>query len=122
MKAELECIPCILRQTVSNVQYLTNDRELQKNILNKVLKFLQHTTIDLSPPELGKLIFELIMPTSSNEDPFKEIKKKDNRFLLSKYQYLKSMIYKSANPIRTAANLAIGGNVIDYGANQHPII
>jgi len=121
LKAELECFPCIIQQTVSYVRHFINDRNLQRAITNRVLHLLYETSLDITPPEIGKKVYRLIKNITRNEDPFQEIRQKDNQTILKMYQKLKNIIYNNGDPIKTAAKLAIAGNLIDYGANNGKI-
>ena len=121
LKAELDCIPCILQQTINYVRHFTSDHNLQRTIINRVLHLLQETSLDVTPPELAKRVYRLINDITRVEDPFRKIRQKDNQTILKMYQNLKNIIYDNSDPIKTAAKLAIAGNIIDYGANNGKI-
>jgi uncharacterized protein with ATP-grasp and redox domains len=82
---------------------------------------LYDTSLDVTPPELGKKVWRLIKNFTGYHDPLNEIKQNDNRAVLEMYPNLKNIIYNSSDPIKTAAKLAIAGNIIDYGANHGSI-
>jgi uncharacterized protein with ATP-grasp and redox domains len=121
LTAELDCIPCILRQTVDSVHEFVSDPLRKRAIVNRVLNYLQKASLDVSPPEIGRTIHRMIKDITGINDPFKDIKQRDNASLLKMYKDLRNAVYKSSNPIESAAKLAIAGNIIDYGANTGPI-
>ncbi len=43
-----------------------------------------------------------------------------NKILLGDYEYWKSYVFNSNNPLFTAVKLAVAGNIIDYGAHTQP--
>lgn len=118
MKLEYECFPCVLQQTINYIRAFVSDQKLQREIMNGVLNLLYKNSLDVTPPELGRQVYQLIGEITGNTDPFKEIRHKDNQTILKMYQELKGIIYDNPDPIKTAAKLAIAGNVIDYGANH----
>jgi uncharacterized protein with ATP-grasp and redox domains len=60
----------------------TDEPSLQRALINRVMHLLYNISFDVSPPELGKKAFRLIKNITQNDDPFKEIKQKDNQTLL----------------------------------------
>lgn len=110
-----------MQQTVNYVRNFISDRNLQRAITNRVLHLLYETSLDVTPPELGKRVYRLLKVITRVEDPFQGIKQEDNQTVLKMYQKLKWIIYNNGDPIKTAAKLAIAGNLIDYGANNGKI-
>jgi len=63
------------------------------------------------------LVYKSIYRVSGIDDPFKKIKKKCTKHLLSRYPGLKKKIKSAKDPLYTALQLAALGNAIDFGAN-----
>ena len=40
MKLNLDCIPCLQRQALSAVRFISDDNDLQQNVLREVMKEL----------------------------------------------------------------------------------
>ncbi len=119
MKTQLECIPCILRQTIETTRLATDDPVLQRKVINEILKFLTTMDFNQSPPANGKMVYEIIHKLTGNYDPYKELKRKYNAIALAYYDKLLSFVFKSPEPVKTAAKLAVVGNIIDFGAHSH---
>ena len=118
MRTYLDCIPCFLKQALEAARIAGADEKTQKKILNRVLKEIARFPLTASPPEMGQIIYRLVREISGKDDPFKEIKKKSNRLALNLYPKLKQKLRKSKNKLLTAVELAIAGNVIDYGVKN----
>jgi uncharacterized protein with ATP-grasp and redox domains len=58
----------------------------------------------------------MIRTSLQNADPYREIKEKYNRMMLDFYPSFRELVEQSPTPFETAMRLAIGGNVIDFGA------
>ena len=65
---------------------------------------------------MGAELHRMIRKSLQNPDPYLEIKKEFNQMMLDLYPSFREMVEKSDTPFDTAMRLAIGGNVIDFGA------
>jgi uncharacterized protein with ATP-grasp and redox domains len=73
--------------------------------------------MDATPPEIGMMVYKAIYQIANTEDPFKEVKNKCTKHLLSLYPEFKQKITSSNDPLYTALKFAGLGNAIDFGAN-----
>ena len=115
MKVQLECIPCLIRQTIETARISGLDEEAQKSLVMQSLKFLQTSDMVKSPPEIGKDLYTMISKITGISDPYKEIKSEINKKMLKYYPDLKRMIYLSNDPVLLSAKLAAAGNAFDFG-------
>ena len=116
MKTHLECIPCFLKQTLEATRMITDNEEIQINVLNEVMKYLQNTPLQNSPPMLSKEVHKIIKNITFSKDPYIAEKNKSNNLIKNKYNYLKKLITESDDPLLMSIKLSIIGNVIDYGS------
>lgn len=114
MRTELECFPCFLRQTVIALKQQTDDPQVQEDIIKAVAPLIQHADTSKPPAYTTTLIHRLIRE-KLRDDPFRRIKQEYNGIALGLYPSLKETVSVSADPLQTAARLAIAGNVIDFG-------
>jgi len=119
MKTFFECIPCLVRQTLDFMRYATDDQQLQVRLLRDVLKSISEMDLKTSPPVMTQAIHRFIRAQTSVEDPYRAEKAEFNRIALELYPSLKTRVQESADPLETAVQLAIAGNVIDLGVNSH---
>ena len=118
MRTYLDCLPCFLKQALEAARIAGVDEATQKKILNKALKEIARFPLTASPPEMGQIIHRLVREISGKGDPYKEIKKKSNRLALNLYPKLKQKVRNSKDRLLTAVELAIAGNIIDYGVRN----
>jgi len=119
MITSIECIPCLLRQTLDAARMAGVDQEIQARIMHKVLALLSEMDLFQSPPELAQKIHRIIRDTTGVADPYEEIKHKLNKAAMDLYPELKRMVQTAADPLTMAVRLAIAGNAIDMGVNGH---
>ena len=71
-----------------------------------------------SPPAMAQKIHWFIREITGVDDPYLEVKNRFNTLALQLYPKLKQQIEASIDPIETAVQLAIAGNIIDFGVNS----
>lgn len=118
MKTYLDCIPCFYRQALDAGRLAFADEETQKKILDKVAGVLPGFSLESKPPEMGIIIHRIIKKLTNNKDPYYEVKKRSNDLALSLYTQFKKKISKSSDRLKSAVEIAIAGNIIDYGVKN----
>ena len=118
MKTHLDCIPCFFRQALDAACIAGASDKTKKRIINKVAKALPKISLYSSPPEIARYIYGSVNKVTRKKDTYKNIKTKSNNLALSLYSKLKDKVRRSKNRLLTAVELAIAGNVIDYGVKN----
>lgn len=116
MKTYLDCIPCILKQVLTASRLSGLKPEDQKEMLDRTGNLISGFSLYSSPPANSKVVHNMVKEYAGVEDPYKEIKQESIKKALSLYPELKRLVASSENPLLTAVELAIAGNIIDYGA------
>jgi len=116
LRTYLDCIPCFFTQALKAARIAGADENMQKKILDEVSKLVPDFPLDSTPPEMGRVVYQLVNKLTGNEDPFREIKKDSNQLILNLYPKLMMMVKNSEDRLLTAIKLATAGNIIDYGA------
>jgi hypothetical protein len=119
MKTYIECIPCIINQAIHLSRDSTDDPKKQESFLREVLKNLSEVSYSHSPPHIAAHVYRLIRQILNNPDPYKKVKGEYNEIAKRLYPSLKKKVRSSRDRFRTAAKLAIAGNVIDFGSSQN---
>ena len=118
MKLNLDCIPCFQKQALQAVRFISNDEELQEKVLRTVTEELLKSDWNSTPPQLAHKVHSIVKRVTKENDPYKAVKKESNDLVLRLYPELKKTVKNSQDPLRTAARLAIAGNIIDFGVVQ----
>ena len=117
MKTALDCIPCILRQTLDAARLVSDDPAIHSNIMRDTLGMLKEIDFNQSPPAIAQIIHRSIRKQSGINDPYSQLKTKQNQLALEMIPILRDKIKASPDPLLLAARLAIAGNIIDLGVN-----
>jgi uncharacterized protein with ATP-grasp and redox domains len=68
---------------------------------------------------MSRIIHGLIRTECQVPDPYREVKKNFNLLALELYPALTQKVRLSPNPLEAAVQLAIAGNIIDFGIHTH---
>ncbi|MFP3870297.1 MAG: damage-control phosphatase ARMT1 family protein, partial [Syntrophobacteria bacterium] len=115
MDVTLDCIPCFVRQALEASRMVGAGEAVQERVLRRVLTELSTIAFDQTPPYMATVIHGAIREEVTDEDPYREVKDRCNRFALSICEELRSKIGASSDPLETAVRIAIAGNIIDFG-------
>jgi len=118
MKTYLDCIPCFMAQTLRAGQVATDDEHKIKELLDEVGSKIREIPMTCTPPETGEFIYRLVREVTGVEDPYREIKKKSIREVLSLLPRLRDMVKSSEDRLLAAIRLATIGNVLDFGIQR----
>jgi len=115
MKTYLDCFPCFLQQALNAVRFTTDDEQIHAKVIGEVIRSAAEIDPHQTPPAMGQKIHRLIRELTGNDDPYREVKERFNRYALDLVPDLQEKINNSPNPLNTAVRLAIAGNIIDFG-------
>jgi len=115
MKPALDCVPCLLRQTLDAARVASPDPAVHERLLREVLSSLDGGDLRQSPPVLGQGIHRRLRELTSLADPYAEAKERQNRLAVSLLPALEAQVAAAVDPFELAARLAIAGNIIDVG-------
>jgi uncharacterized protein with ATP-grasp and redox domains len=118
MKTYLDCIPCFFKQALEASRIAGADEKRQRQVLNAVAEVLPEFPLEASPPEMGRIIHDLVRRYTVVEDPYLEIKEQNNQLALSIYDRALNILDQAHDRLLKAVELAIAGNIIDYGVKN----
>jgi len=119
MKTYLDCIPCFFRQVLEGARIIQASSKQQKRIIDGFARKIPKISLEASPPEIAQLGYKLLRTVSSNGDPYKAVKQKSNRCALRLLGTLRNKVDRSKDRLLTALELAIAGNIIDFGVKNN---
>ena len=117
MQTYFDCIPCFVRQVLDAVRMTTTDKRIHEKVLREGLRLGSEMDLQQSPPAMAQKIHRFIREITGVQDPYLEVKNRFNKLALQMYPDLRERIETSADPLQTAARLAIAANIIDFGVN-----
>ncbi|MBN1526407.1 MAG: DUF89 family protein [Candidatus Omnitrophica bacterium] len=118
MRTYLECIPCFFKQALEAAKLSGADERTRKKILDEIALSIPKFPLASCPPEMARVIYGTVKRMTGKNDPYAKIKEKSNKLALSVYARLKKKVASSHDRLLTAIELAIAGNIIDYGVKN----
>jgi len=119
MKTSLDCIPCLVRQTLDAARMVSSDPAFQERIVREVMLWVGEMSLEEPPPVLGQRIRRRLREITGVDDPYRAAKEHQNQMAQNFLPELRTEIEAAPDPLAMAVRLAIAGNVIDMGANGH---
>jgi len=110
-----DCIPCILKMSITAIRKLALDEYAAKELYSRILEIpsLRGQSWDITSAEIIELIWGRIADTTKSQDPFCSLKLKQNKRIMEVYPFLENLVHEAPDPLYTAVKLAIFGNAID---------
>jgi len=119
MKTYLDCIPCFFRQALEGARIVQASPKQQKQIIDGFARKIPKISLEVSPPEIARFGYKLLRMVCPDGDPYQEIKQKSNRISLRLLGKLKNKVKHSNDRLLKALELAIAGNIIDFGVKNN---
>jgi uncharacterized protein with ATP-grasp and redox domains len=117
MEIKYDCLPCVDRQFIRLAEKLTDDVNVQKEIIEYGKKVIEERQEDTTVPNMIGMVYAFAKKKTGIIDPYQDEKKECNEIaekLINRLE-LRKKIQNSLNPIDTAMRISIAGNIIDFG-------
>ena len=98
MQTSLDCVPCLLRQSLKAARAVTTNVGVQKHVIWKVLRMLAELT--------------------GADDPYQRAKTRFNRLVMDALPELRERVRHAEDPLLAAAQFAVAANAIDMGISS----
>ncbi|MFW6237967.1 MAG: damage-control phosphatase ARMT1 family protein [Halanaerobiales bacterium] len=116
MKIEMDCIPCLLRQTLEASRMATGDEGLIRDILNEYAREIPQMNGELGPHISGRFQ-EIIKQKTGVDDPYLEVKKNNIEMARFFFEEVQEVVDRSQEPLLGSLIMAAMGNSLDAGLN-----
>jgi len=115
MKTSFGCFPCFFTQILKTSSLLELNVGQTREALDRFGAWLAEMPLDASPAANGRRVYQILSDISGIEDPYREIKDKCTLTALKLYPELKQRVRSSSDPLFEAIQVAVAGNLIDFG-------
>lgn len=113
MELFLDCLPCVHRQALEAAYESTSDPELQKKIMDDVIKVIADYRKYDYAPELCRAVHHVIKRNTGNEDPYRAIKDFDIREAKKIEADIRNFIDNEKDSLKGALKASATGNIMD---------
>lgn len=119
MEIFLDCLPCMLRQTLEASRLATDKSYIQKRIMEDCIEILSYFENYKCSPSLCKEMHGAVKKHTSIKDPYAQVKSRDINAAKQIIPALKSFLQKKQNSLYWALKIAATGNIIDSAVNNN---
>lgn len=116
MRIQPGCYSCIEHQLKMLSDAIGRDEEHRKRALAELTSIYRSVVDSASPPELAALYYEFFTRETGIRDPFEREKEYSTKLALRLLPELRELAGSGEGAFDQLLLLAIGGNIIDYGA------
>jgi damage-control phosphatase, subfamily I len=116
MLSNLDCFPCLMRQSIDIIRRVIPDNEQRPELFKKILRLLTDLPNDATPARLAAEIHRLLRTQTGIPDLYVEQKQRCNEIAQANLPLVYRYLENSTDRVATAARIAVAGNIIDYGA------
>lgn len=118
MKTFLDCIPCLIRQSLASVRLVTRDERVHEQVLREVLQAASRMDLRQPPAAMSQVVHRRIRELCQNGDPYRVSKARFNRLALDLLPAFRDRLGEVPDPWDAAVRLAIAGNVMDLAVKS----
>ncbi|MFN2119924.1 MAG: damage-control phosphatase ARMT1 family protein [Anaerolineales bacterium] len=116
MRTLVDCIPCILRQSLAGARLVSEDPAVHERLVRDVMRWAAEMDLNQPPVALVQRIQRRLRGMTDTRDPYRTAKERLNTIALELLPSFRADVRDSADPLLMASRLAIAGNVMDMGA------
>lgn len=120
MELLIDCIPCLLRQSLEAARIATDQKEIHNKIMKETINLLSGYDKYKNSPQLAKDIHNLVKYETGNPDPYQQIKNRDLQAAKNLYPFLKDFLQRNENSLYWALKVAAVGNNLDAAVYSNP--
>lgn len=111
-----ECVLCILNQMLRVADHLKLGQGQADELFEAALREAARMSFrGITSPQYAERIYGRIAQLTGRKDPYQELKRQQNEWALSQSGRIEELLSAAVDPLRLSAELALLGNIIDYG-------
>ncbi|WP_291010676.1 ARMT1-like domain-containing protein [Hydrogenophaga sp.] len=118
MQTSLDCVPCLLRQSLEATRAVTADVGVQEHVIREVLRMLAELELNQPPPLLAQAVHRRLRELTGADDPYQRAKTRFNRLAMDALPELRERVRHAEDPLLAAAQFAVAANAIDMGISS----
>jgi uncharacterized protein with ATP-grasp and redox domains len=116
MKTNLDCVYCIIKKADERYGASEGDPARKLSFMKRVFQLIGESPEDVTAPYLSKCVNDLLKKEFGSGDDFSDLKSRYNGIMLNKENTMERTIDASGDSLRSALQMAMVGNLIDFAA------
>lgn len=116
MKIQPECLPCLLKRCLYEIELAGKGKDISKKAMAKAMEALAR---EFDPSRcsasIATEVHRAVYQALECRDPYREMKRRSNEVALSLLPKVETIIKNSRDPLKSAIVCSIIGNILDFG-------
>ncbi len=112
-----DCFQCITGQIMPLAKAASGDPEIQNQLIKRMLRIVADAGDDIAPPDIAAAFRREEMAVSGVADVYRREKDISTQLALQMLPEMRHAVENSSDWFASAVRLAVGGNIIDFGAD-----
>jgi len=104
-----------MKQVINTLKISGCSNKVSRKVILRELQKLENIDYDLSPAANSDIAYIVFREVTGIKDPYYDLKRKYNSLALDIYPELEKVVDSAEDRLYTAAEVAVAGNVIDFG-------
>jgi len=116
MKIQTECVPCLLKRILYEIELSTGDKKLQNKTIKKACTLLAELyDPNICSVDIATKVHKLVYEALDEKDPYKKLKIESNKTAKKLIPRVEELINVCEDPLRMSMLCSIVGNMMDFG-------
>jgi len=116
MKIQTECVPCLLKRILYEIELSTGDKKLQNKTIKKACTLLAELyDPNICSVDIATKVHKLVYEALDEKDPYKKLKIESNKTAKKLIPRVEELINVCEDPLRMSMICSIVGNMLDFG-------
>lgn len=116
MKIQTECVPCLLKRILFEIELSTDDKKLQNKTIKKACTLLAELyDPNICSVDIATKVHKLVYEALDEKDPYKKLKIESNKAAKKLIPRVEELINVCEDPLRMSMICSIVGNMMDFG-------
>jgi uncharacterized protein with ATP-grasp and redox domains len=116
MKIQTECVPCLLKRILFEIELSTDDKKLQNKTIKKACTLLAELyDPNICSVDIATKVHKLVYEALDEKDPYKKLKIESNKAAKKLIPRIEELINVCEDPLRMSMICSIVGNMMDFG-------
>ena len=124
MKIQPECVPCLFKRILFEINQSTDDLQKKDSALKAAAHaFSEYYNHNSCSADIATQVHKSTYEALEDSDPYKKLKEISNKIAISLLPKVEKMISASDEPLQTSFLCSVVGNALDFGidgGSKHP--
>ena len=122
MEFFLDCLPCVLRQTLESARMATDDKGKHRQIMDQAVRLLACERNFSSAPHATRALQQIVRTATGDDDPYRRVKQQHLEMALRLLPEVRRLLLEKDDALYWALKASAMGNALDAAVSPSSAI